>query len=116
MCDPAFSKKDLKNGDIIRLRNGLHGIVILEYDTAITANGSWIPLKNYNENLSQVFNDESKDVVTVRRPFDLEDCHFNAYYINKGKVVYKRNPKVEKMTLEEVCQLLGKKIEIVDSK
>lgn len=110
-----FTKLDLKTGDLILRADGVTGIVNRELGTIITKN-DWVDLDNYNADLTYL-NDESAfkfDILEVRRPLCKSDCQFNVFDRELGLLVYERE-KVEEMTLEEVCKLLGKKIKIVEN-
>lgn len=111
-----FSKKDLKSGDVIMRRNGDVEIVCVETGSLISKSG-YDRLDEIEEDLTYkiIYSDEnSYDIVAVRRPQEPCDCVFHAFDYGLGKLVYERKDKI-KMTLEEICAELGKEIEIVDS-
>ena len=110
-----FTKKDLKNGDVVKFKNGWIHIVCCDTGTLITPDG-YNELDEYNEDLTYgrpVYSEgRPYDIVAVRRPKKAGDCTFDAFKFNYGDLVYERK-EVEEMTLEEVCKALGKEIKIV---
>lgn len=104
-----FTKKDLRNGDVIKRRNGSVEIVCVETGTMICKNGFNL-LRDVNNDLTDVF--YGADIVAVRRPNCPNHCSFSAFDHKMGELVYERK-EVEEMTLEEVCKALGKEIKIV---
>ena len=109
-----FTKADLKTGDIILRKNGNIEIVNRELGMLICENGGWNDLDDIKEDLTSGYPAENYNVVEVRRPKNKCDCCFNAMRDRdrRGTLVYERK-EVEEMTLEEVCELLGKEIKIV---
>ena len=105
-----FTKKDLKNGDVIQKRDGSVEIVCLESNTLICSKG-WNPLCEIKSDLTDTYHTEH-DIVAVRRPEYPSDCQFDAFVEHRGLLVYERK-EIEEMTLEEVCKALGKEIKIV---
>lgn len=114
LCE--FTKKDLKNGDVILKRNSEVEIVCVETGTCITKNG-WNGFCNIKDDLTSVL-DPKYDVMAVRRPNSPGDCGFYAFKQKRGQLVYEREEvaEIEEMTLEEVCKALGKEIKIVKNK
>jgi hypothetical protein len=106
----AFTKADLKTGDVILRRDGNVEIVIKELDVLVKLK-EYNKLEYVNEDLTHSFLKEA-DIVAVRRPKIPADCQFSAFKENRGTLVYERK-EVEEMTLEEVCKVLGKEIKIV---
>jgi hypothetical protein len=117
MKDKKFTKADLKNGDVVKRRNGVVEIVCIDVGTFIGLN-SW----NYVDSIKEDLTHESMDgwdIVKVRRPTDPKHCQFCAYNCNYGTLVYDRerdDPEIEEMTMEDVCKALGKRVKIVDGK
>ena len=108
-----FTKADLKNGDVVKLRDGDIGFAIV--DLGVITFGRQIErLNNYRNNLTNMVS-KNCDVIAVRRPMVPEDCRASAFVSNRGVCVYERK-EVEEMTLEEVCKALGKEIKIVKNK
>jgi hypothetical protein len=124
MKDKKFTKADLKNGDVVKLRNGnvviyienLKGFIAKDHvyiDDAFT-----VDLKNIASADRGV---DSYDIMQVRRPNSIGDCCFYAFRddCQFGTLVYDRerdDPEIEEMTMEDVCKALGKRVKIVDSK
>lgn len=111
----TFTKSDLREGDVVLKRNG-------DVEIAIPSVGVFVRVAGFNS--FNIFNDDltstlkdKYDIVKVRRPNKPSDCVFDCFDFCKGEVVYNRErdsePVVE-MTLEEVCEALGKKIKIVE--
>ena len=112
---PTFTKSDLKDGDIVLKRNGDVEIAIPSVGVFVRVAG-FNSFNIFNDDLTSTLKDEY-DIVKVRRPNKPSDCVFDCFDFCKGEVVYNRErdsvPVVE-MTLEEVCEALGKKIKIVE--
>lgn len=108
----AFTKADLKNGDVIKRRDGTVQIVCVDVGTCICQTG------NHHDRLSDLRNDlthddnREGDIIAVRRPLQSKHCCFDAFDLELGELVYERS-EPEEMTLEEVCKALGKEIKIV---
>ena len=107
----AFTKADLKNGDVIKRRHGAVQIICLETDTCICQTGGFNLLSDIKNDLTHKIWSES-DIMEVRRPNQPHHCSFKAFDDKRGILVYERTEPVE-MTLEEVCEALGKDIKIV---
>jgi hypothetical protein len=106
----AFTKENLKTGDVIKRRNGCIEIVNLELGMFILKSG-WNDLNSIRSDLTCKTGEEY-DIVAVRRPKTKGDCQFDAFEYKWGTLVYERK-EVEEMTLEQVCKLLGKEIKII---
>lgn len=107
-----FTKKDLRNGDVIRHRNDRVGIICVETGTIIYTDG-FNGLRGIDDDLTNMGSGSKEwDIMEVRRPKDPSDCKFSAIKFHHGELVYERK-EVEEMTLEEVCKALGKEIKIV---
>lgn len=109
----TFTKKDFKNGDIIMLNNGLTGIVIVDIDTILFSNQLFAKFSELTDDfkLGNYINDR---IVAVRRPLEPAHCRFFAFDGELGELIYECND-FEEMTLEEVCEALGKNVKIVKS-
>ena len=71
-------------------------------------------LDELTDDLTDIFNDEdSDDVIAVRRPKQPYECQFCAFDEGFGELIYERKDEPEEMTLEEICKALGKEIKIV---
>ena len=107
-----FTKADLKNGDVIKRRDGSVQIVCLDVGTCICQTGNhYDRLIDLNDDLTHVDNRDG-DIIAVRRPLKPLHCCFDAFALDLGELVYERK-EVEEMTLAEVCAALGKEIKIV---
>jgi hypothetical protein len=105
-----FTKKDLKNGDFVKLRDGSVGIALVDIN-AITFGRQYMALNDLHDDLTNNL-DDNCDIVAIRRPNAPYDCIYEIFSNKKGELVYERK-EVEEMTLEEVCKALGKEIKIV---
>ena len=97
-----MTKKDLKDGDIVTLRNGDRLILCDENFIDLSdENHNWISdldclnndLTYYNEN------DEENDVIKVERPV-------------KYETVFERE-EVKELTVDEISEKLGYKVKVV---
>ncbi len=82
----AFTKSDLKDGDICTLRNG-------DKDKYLDENFLNYDIDNYNEDLTDVDSEKEYDIVKVERPLKIE-------------TVFEREEPTE-MTIEEIEEKLG---------
>lgn len=111
----CFTKKDLRNGDVVVHRNGQVGIIIPVHNAIVYKDG-------YNT-ISELLEDltssnpisQRYDIMKVYRPIYPFQCQFSVDCFTRGELVYERK-EVEEMTLEEVCKALGKEIKIVKEK
>ena len=111
--DNKFTKADLKSGDVILRRDGSVEIVCLETGALIRRDGFNI-LDELTDDLLSTFNDDdSDDIIAVRRPKQPYHCQFCAFDEGLGELVYERGDEPEEMTLDEICKALGKEIKIV---
>jgi hypothetical protein len=105
-----FNKPDLKNGDIVTYRNGVKGIVFLEFDIILSDElECYIPLKHITYNLLHTGN-EDWDIVKVQRAKEIHQLIKSHW--DWTPIVWERLETVE-MTLAEVCKALGKNVKIV---
>ena len=110
---PTFTKSDLKDGDFVLRRNG-------DIEIALPSLGAFVSDRGYMDfdsvaddlshfdGLSPVSEDEDWDIIEVRRPSEVHHCQFDCFQNGWGEVVYERSEVVE-MTMEEICEALGKK-------
>lgn len=85
----VFTKSDLKNGDVIKKRNGNVEIVVLPIGTLVTRTLGYNVLKDINEDLTSKL-EFTYDIVSVRRPKNPSDCSFSAFEDDLGELVYNR--------------------------
>ena len=120
--EKQFTKSDLKNGDIVELRNGERCIYVegyrdlhscypsSAYDAIVSfEDGTATPISLYDENLfyKKLFHVKYRDGENdIMKILDMSEIYKNL------KWTWKRE-KTEEMTLEEVCKELGRDIKIV---
>lgn len=113
-----FTKADLKTGMVVELADGERMIVI--NDSIVGING-WMPLYKYDENLKEsTYHDLDINKVWEQRSFVSFIQMFHTDWLDEdrfGHKLYDRNdPVVEEMTLEQVCEELGRTIKIIPNK
>ena len=108
-----FTKKDLKNGDVVKFCDGTVGFAIVDVGV-ITFGHQILKLDFFNNDLTDNFVGHH-NIIAVRRPNVPSDCIVDAFDRERGTLIYERK-EVEEMTLEEVCKVLGKEIKIVKEK
>lgn len=87
----VFTKKDLKNGDVIVRRNGGAEIVIVDLAVCVTKSGGWNNFNDIHDDLTDTnITGNQWDIMKVFRPIANHHCQFfnNAY--EKGELVYDR--------------------------
>ena len=89
-----FTKEQLKDGDIVILRNGWETVVDIKNRVLLYKDDA-LMISGYNENLTSKFG-HNWDIMKVKRQ----------------TLLYNREKQTE-MTLEEVCKELGRDIKIV---
>lgn len=114
--EKQFKKSDLKNGDIVELRNGQRYVYIEKYndrfiystdsDEVIVnlKDGEYSRLGNYDDDLR--YKGRGNCEYDIMKILDMSE------FYRKQKWTWERE-KTEEMTLEEVCKELGKDIKIV---
>lgn len=114
--EKQFTKSDLKNGDIVELRNGERYVYIEKYndrfiystdsDEVIVnlKDGEYSRLANYDDDLR--YKGRGNCEYDIMKILDMSE------FYKKQKWTWERE-KTEEMTLEEVCKELGKDIKIV---
>ena len=116
-----LKKSDLKNGDIVELRNGRRYVYIEKY----------IEYYSYNPEICKkiISLENGGDIELFRYDNDLlfdyrDNCEFDImkildmseFYENPKWTLERKQRKQEEMTLEEICQELGRDIKIVKEK
>jgi hypothetical protein len=86
----VFTKKDLKNGDVIKKRNGSVEILILPLGTLITQCGGFNRISELDDDMCDPEGFDEYDIVAVRRPTSDWQCCFNAFNGEYGTLVYDR--------------------------
>lgn len=114
--EKQFTKSDLKNGDIVELRNGQRYVYIEKYndrfiystdsDEVIVnlKDGEYSRLGNYDDDLR--YKGRGNCEYDIMKILDMSE------FYKKPEWTWERK-KTEEMTLEEVCKELGRDIKIV---
>lgn len=111
--EKVFTKKDIKNGDVVLRRNGDVEIVCLPLGTLICNGCWWNDFDSINLDLTHILG-EDYDIVAVRRPIEPHHCCFDAFTRELGKLVYDRErDEVKEMTIAEIEKELGYSIKVV---
>ena len=84
-----FTKKDLKNGDVIKKRNGNVEILVLPLGTLVCSCGEFNFFSDIRDDLTSK-NGSEYDIVAVRRPTEAYHCKFRAFKDEVGELVYDR--------------------------
>ena len=106
-----MKKSDLKNGDIVELRDG--GKYILIEDILIGIGGGWLSLQSYNENMR-----EDKYIMPeydITKVFQGEIYEIGEAITEKPIWTWIRDEKKE-MTIAEIEKELGYEVEIIKEK
>ena len=99
----SFTKNDLKNGDIVTLRNGNELIYDNNYfyDASSTYGNCLYCISDLNDDMMHYSsNNRESDIIKVSRPIEYVD-------------VFSRPKEPKKMTVSEICKELGYDVEIV---
>lgn len=99
----VFTKKDLKNGDVVKKRNGNVEIIVLPLGTMVTKSNGFNTLAEMNDDLTDIDGDEAYDIVPVRRPSATHECTFGAFEYNLGKLIWEREEKKPLYNGKVVC-------------
>lgn len=114
-----FTLNDLKPGDFVKLRDGqVCCVLFVHVDDSMTG-GTVVLEYQHNNSKYRKFcssdlidvSDSDKDIMQVRRPTLSLDVCSNIFDNCKGDLIYARE---EEMTLDEVCEALGRRIKIVE--
>lgn len=123
-----FTKKDLKEFDVVKLRNG-EILIVMKNGLSKEGYGIFSPahfgcyqyFEDYNDDLTRIEGKNQDDIVAIKR-YDSNHSysHISDFFDNSSaKFTYPdydwdwERKEVEEMTLEEVCKALGKEIKIV---
>lgn len=112
---------DLKTGMIVQFRNGGKYLVV---NNCFIANTSHMFMYKYNEDMT-CKNDCNYRDGDIMKVWEVEElCNLNSMLLSNwtdedrfGHMIWDReNEDRVDMTLEEVCEVLGKKVRIIPSK
>ena len=105
-----FTKKDLRNGDVIKKRNGAVEVVVLPLGTLVVKGYGYNLLEDINDDLTSEINSKY-DIVAVRRPIHPGNCAFNAFEDALGELVYERyERKIDTKTRVKKVRVTVKRI------
>lgn len=99
----SFNKGDIKEGDIITLRNGDRLLVDADKDLQDLSeenDNSVASLYVYRDDMIHCCGDKDYDIVKVERPVEYS-------------TVYDRKEEVREMTVEEISKALGYEVKVV---
>jgi len=113
MNDKKFTIWNLKEGDIITLRNG-DRLIYLENE-----NGSFADLTLENDNLVSNLFDFSDNLkfIADTRPIGVKKEKYDIIKVKRPilyNTIYEENENRKQMTIKEIEKALGYKIEIID--
>lgn len=111
-----MKKSDLRSGMVVKVRNGSEYLVIIpvstDYDTIFLMNKNgrtWLDCW-FGEDLLDQDGDKEFDIMSV---YNIRRSGFSATFDNLGnRLLWKREEPL-KVTMEEVCEKFGCKVEIV---
>lgn len=110
----VFSKKDLKNGDVVMRRNGNLEVLILPNRVFLGKDGGWNDYDEIEEDLTTKCSNDEWDIIAVRRPKKKHECRFDIFKYNQGKQVYDRErDTTREMTVAEIEEALGYPVKVV---
>lgn len=105
----VFTKKDLKNGDVLLCRDGHTEILVLPLGTRVVK-GGYNFFSDIKDDLTHLCRSDS-DIMAVRRPIEPMDCRFSAFDWELGELVFERDTRRE-MTIEEIEKEFGVKVKV----
>lgn len=105
-----FTKSDLKDFMLVKLRNGQYRLVFVSQDM-LFSKGAYTSIFGYDEIMLNTY-DASYDIMEVYSAPDSFTMYLHVSPVGR-KLLYERE-KIEEMTLEEVCKALGKQIKIIE--
>lgn len=90
----VFTKSDLKNGDVVVLRDGTAWITIVDLNMFVGMDG-WNDFTEFNEDLTDIDEAECFDIVKVYRPTDKYHCQCYEEAYTEGELIYDREGDTE---------------------
>jgi len=110
-----MKKSDLKTGMVVQMRNGKHFRVFLNTNDGdfISGSNEWNPLGAYREDFTSTSSFNSLDIVKVYDTGAYELAQ-DPLDLDRADVIWVESEPEEtrKMTLEEIEEVLGYKVEI----
>lgn len=115
----VFTKSDLRNGDILKKRNGDIEVVIVDSGLRIVLEArygygygyGYNRLSDLNEDLTHRDLGDAYDIVAVRRPKKGCACDYSLFDEAMGELVYDRErDTIRELTIEEIEKEFGIKV------
>ena len=101
-----MTKKDLKDGMVVELRNGDMGLIL---DTRIVCEDGWLSFGGYKENLiyTTKFEFGEFDIIKI---YNTDNVLFMKDILNKKylNLIWQRELELEYLTKEELIELIKK--------
>ena len=97
-----FTKSDLQNGDRVYDSDPRYGCGVVRGDAINYGAGVSLDLDKFNDDLTHI-SVSRFDIIKVERPF-------------KYETVFVREEEIKELTMEEVCEMAGCTVKIVDKK
>ena len=97
-----MAKEDLKNGDIVTLRNGDRLMLSVKSFCDLSENNHnpIYTLNQFKDDLTYYINEREDDIIKVERPV-------------KYETVFEREEEVQELTVDEMSERLGYKVKVV---
>lgn len=107
-----MKKSDLREHDILVLRDGTIEMVITSYDGTILHIGNlfWGTLGDYNEDLTSK-TVGNWDVIEVKRHVKYH-TYIREFWANAPTIWKRKEPR--KMIINDICEVLGYEVEVVE--
>lgn len=104
-----MTKSDLKSGMVVECKNKERYIVTMfKEQLYLISEDNWISLRNFDESLKCF----SGDSYSIQKVYPVCVSGFNLMIRTNCKPIWERK-EPKKMTVEEICRVLGYEVEIV---
>lgn len=102
-----FTKEDLKNGDVVVLRNNNVGVILPQLGAIVLKDGVFDMRGLSDDFLACTGAKLDCDIMDVYRPQKSWQCQFHKEAYLKGEHVYHRDESPVEITIEEIARLKG---------
>lgn len=102
-----FTKEDLKNGDVVVLRNNNVGVILPQLGAIVLKDGVFDMRGLSDDFLACTGAKLDCDIMDVYRPQKPWQCQFHKEAYLKGEHVYHRDESPVEITIEEIAKLKG---------